>query len=278
MWHLVLPSYKAEKQEWGRAQMQIHSWARRRARKSTIRLVEINITAEQNPAPHMKSNVAATADTRFPTPTMGEYHPQIFLGQMNEVGVKMCVIWSHAFVIAPHLTSQLAFLMPCKQIVTLGSCLTSFPRPWSASSVFFPTMAPFIVKHLLLPLCPVTNKQMNVLLLIANNLQSPAGTMLFYTKSRNLLDILLMVSPCLKQAFPPAINWKCLINEKNRSCDWCCWGLFTVCVGLTYCLAQNCAHHSFWQSSGHGKICQLNSLSAFAAAHGRDCYITWAKS
>lgn len=65
--------------------------------------------------------------------------------------------------------------------------------------VFFPTMAPFIVKHLLLPLCPVTNKQMNVLLLIANNLQSPAGTTLFYTKSRNLLDVLLvllLVSPC----------------------------------------------------------------------------------
>lgn len=59
-------------------------------------------------------------------------------------------------------------------------------------------MSPFFVKHLLLPLCPVTNKQTNVLLLIANNLQSPAGTMLFYTKSRNLLDVLLdllMVSP-----------------------------------------------------------------------------------
>lgn len=155
------------------------------------------ITAEQNSAPPMKSNVAATADTCFPTQTVGKHHPQIFLRQMNQVGVKMSVMWSHAFMIAPHLTSQLAFLMPCKQIVTLS--LTSFPRPWSASGVFFPTMTPFIVKHLLLPLCPVTYKQMNVLLLIANNLQSPAGTMLFYTKSRNLLDVLLvllMVSPC----------------------------------------------------------------------------------
>lgn len=60
-------------------------------KKSTIRLVGPNITAEPNPAPPMKSNVAA-ADTCFPTPTVGKHHPQIFLGRMNHVGVKMCVI------------------------------------------------------------------------------------------------------------------------------------------------------------------------------------------
>lgn len=177
-----------------------------------------------------------------------------FLGQMNQVGVKMCVIWSHAFMIAPHLTSQLFFLMPCKQIVTLGSCLTSFPRPWSASSVFFPTMAPFIVKHLLLPLCPVTNKQMNVLLLIVNNslLQEQRCFILNQETCWTSCWSCSWFPPVKSTVFPPAVNWKCSINEKNLGCDWCCWGLFMcrphILFGSELCSSQFLAEFGAWQN------------------------------
>lgn len=92
----------------------------------------------------------------------------------------------------------------------------------------FPTMTPFIVKNLLLPLRPVMNKRENLFLLIVNTLRA----VLFYSKSRNRLDVLLVLltvppvkgkvfllqspeSTCLMSGFKPLQHLGCNLFKSN---------------------------------------------------------------
>lgn len=105
-----------------------------------------------------RSRSSRRAPPRDSRPQVGKgtspEYPQDDAARESRRCLNVCVCEARASQTHPHPAQQLAFLMPNKQIVTVGSYMTSFPRPSSASGPYPPppTMTSFIFKNLLLPL------------------------------------------------------------------------------------------------------------------------------